>query len=237
MAARPYKGDVCHQHGAPAAWSRPTSPFSKTKAPRGGDSFPHFQRSRMPDATDLGIYAASKAAVRALAEATRRELRARRRIACRRSRPASSCRTHARGKRLGPVYAAAAEARDVVDAALYIYAPPHVEIADVRPMLRNGRLVVALGLMLKRISCGAWPSRRRGGGGAAASWAAWPCGEAVAITPSVAWTTTFVFSVLGRPCRRGPALLSTLIVSRRNFSKVAASRTESSTAASSRRRT
>ena len=92
----------------------------------------------MPDATDLGIYAASKAAVRALAEATRRELRAKNsplRVSSISPRLVVSDFYAAKnGKRPpDPVYAAAdgLKARDVVDAALYILtAPPHVEIAD-----------------------------------------------------------------------------------------------------------
>ena len=100
----------------------------------------------MPDAADLGVYAASKAAVRALAEATRRELRAAKkpyRVSC--LSPglvesdfyAAKC-GEARG---AMVYAAAdaLDARDVVEAALFVVtAPPHVEVADVLVRCTDG---------------------------------------------------------------------------------------------------
>ena len=127
---------------APAAWS--TAYFAlleKMKAPRGHVlHISSLSAHRMPDATDLGIYAASKAAVRALAEATRRELRAKqspyRVSSISPGLVVSDFYAAKNGKAASDlVYAAAdaLEARDVVDAALYILtAPPHVEIADVR---------------------------------------------------------------------------------------------------------
>ena len=57
---------------APAAWS--TAYFAlleRMKAPRGHVlHISSLSAHRMPDATDLGIYAASKAAIKAVAEAT-----------------------------------------------------------------------------------------------------------------------------------------------------------------------
>jgi len=126
---------------APAAWS--TAYFArleKTKAPRGHVlHISSLSAHRMPDATDLGIYAASKAALKALAEATRRELRSKnspyRVSSISPGLVVSDFYAAKNGKAASDlVYAAAdaLEARDVVDAALYILtAPPHVEIADV----------------------------------------------------------------------------------------------------------
>ena len=126
---------------APAAWS--TAYFARLermKAPRGHVlHISSLSAHRMPDATDLGIYAASKAAVKALAEATRRELRSKnspyRVSSISPGLVVSDFYAAKNGKAASDlVYAAAdaLEARDVVDAALYILtAPPHVEIADI----------------------------------------------------------------------------------------------------------
>ena len=94
---------------------------------------------RFPDATDLGVYAASKAAVRALAEATRRELRAAKRpvrVTCLSPGLVTSDFYAAKcgEARADLVYAAAdaLDARDIVEAALYaLSAPAHLEVGDV----------------------------------------------------------------------------------------------------------
>ncbi|KAH8064759.1 hypothetical protein JL722_1640 [Aureococcus anophagefferens] len=90
-------------------------------------------------AADLGVYAASKVALEALADAARAELRAAKRpyrVSC---LSPGLVETDFYVAKAGPhaaglVYAAAATlaARDVVDAALFLLtAPPHVEVADL----------------------------------------------------------------------------------------------------------
>lgn len=126
---------------APALWS--TAYFAKlhaAKAARGHVlHVSSLSAHRTPDATDLGLYAASKAALKALAEATRRELRAANspyRVSSVSPGLVRSDFYEARcGKAASDLVYASSEcldARDVVDAALYaLTAPPHVEVADV----------------------------------------------------------------------------------------------------------
>ena len=88
---------------------------------------------------DLGVYAASKVALKALADATRAELRAAKRpyrVSCLSPGLVETDFYVAKaGEHKASMVYAAAETlavRDVVDAALFLLTtPPHVEVADV----------------------------------------------------------------------------------------------------------
>ena len=126
---------------APATWTRAyLAALEAAEAPAGHVlHVSSMSAHRPPSAADLGVYAASKVALKALADATRAELRAAKRpyrVSC---LSPGLVETDFYVAKAGPhaaglVYAAAETlaARDVVDAALFLLtAPPHVEVADL----------------------------------------------------------------------------------------------------------
>ncbi|KAH8084522.1 hypothetical protein JL720_8023 [Aureococcus anophagefferens] len=126
---------------APATWTRAyLAALEAAEAPAGHVlHVSSMSAHRPPSAADLGVYAASKVALKALADAARAELRAAKRpyrVSC---LSPGLVETDFYVAKAGPhaaglVYAAAdtLAARDVVDAALFLLtAPPHVEVADL----------------------------------------------------------------------------------------------------------
>ncbi|KAH8075331.1 hypothetical protein JL721_1334 [Aureococcus anophagefferens] len=125
---------------APATWTRAyLAALEAAEAPAGHVLHVSSMSARRRRPPDLGVYAASKVALKALADATRAELRSAKRpyrVSC---LSPGLVETDFYVAKAGPhaaglVYAAAETlaARDVVDAALFLLtAPPHVEVADL----------------------------------------------------------------------------------------------------------
>ena len=126
---------------APTAWTREyLRRLDDAKAAHGHVlNISSMSAHRMPSAADLGVYAASKSALKALSEATRNELRAANlpyRVSMLSPGLVETDFYVAKsGKHKSNMFYSAAEAldaRDVVDAALFVLtAPPHVEVADI----------------------------------------------------------------------------------------------------------